>query len=278
MQLLLAPISMCAEYSFNCIPVLDSWTDPRNLAWAALYATLLAVILAARPWNLAWKLLGAWVQGALGVFAARAPATAAKQAKAVPSGSEGSSPEGRSDLLARWRFFVLAGLLVLPFLPASQVCAAQAAARLCSHAGFAVPAEQVPPRAGSRCLTDHVLLATRLRSQVLLWIGTFVAERLLYTPSIGFVLLITELMFTWLWPAEQPQAAAEAAGVVDATVVLKPAAGRGQRSTAAGKAVVAAPEAAKLPGTLLRRQALCALVVLVCVLGAVRLMRRNEDW
>ena len=48
--LLLAPVQLSADWSFSCIPPVETLADPRNLATAALYLWLLWVLLAARPW------------------------------------------------------------------------------------------------------------------------------------------------------------------------------------------------------------------------------------
>ncbi|GLI69944.1 hypothetical protein VaNZ11_014682, partial [Volvox africanus] len=67
---------------------------------------------------------------------------------------------------ARWRLFVVAGLVVGPFLPASNV---------------------------------------------LFYVGTFIGERLLYFPSIGFCLLVSELLSgVLLWAAGDNEATADA--------------------------------------------------------------------
>lgn len=50
MGLLLAPVQMSADWSFSCIPPVETLADPRNLATAALYLWLAWALLAARPW------------------------------------------------------------------------------------------------------------------------------------------------------------------------------------------------------------------------------------
>lgn len=39
------PASLSCDYSFNAIPPVQAWTDPRNLATATLYITLVALVL-----------------------------------------------------------------------------------------------------------------------------------------------------------------------------------------------------------------------------------------
>ena len=50
MGLLLAPVQLSADWSFSCIPPVETLADPRNLATAALYLWLIWALLAARPW------------------------------------------------------------------------------------------------------------------------------------------------------------------------------------------------------------------------------------
>ena len=49
-SLLVAPVRMCADYSFNVIPLVEGWGDVRNLASAGAYAVLLGppAVVAAR--------------------------------------------------------------------------------------------------------------------------------------------------------------------------------------------------------------------------------------
>jgi hypothetical protein len=51
--LLVAPVHMSADWSYACVPPVESLADPRNAGTAALYGTLAALALAARPWRLA---------------------------------------------------------------------------------------------------------------------------------------------------------------------------------------------------------------------------------
>ncbi|MEW5299918.1 MAG: hypothetical protein WDW36_002888 [Sanguina aurantia] len=140
--LLVWPQHMSADWSFQCIPMLSSHTDPRNLLTLALYGAFVMATLAAAPWGVLLE----WWGGRESLAAATAP----------------------SHLAARWRLTVLAGLLVGPFFPASNV---------------------------------------------LFYVGTFIGERLLYFPSIGFCLLCADLASQLASPsgsAVDPAAAAVA--------------------------------------------------------------------
>lgn len=125
-RLLLWPARLSADWSFACVPLVTRWSDPRNAASIALYFTLLAIVLLARPWGVL-------------LDCARA---------ARGSSATGCCGSSAGVVLARWRAAVMGGLLVAPFFPASNV---------------------------------------------LFYVGTFIGERLLYMPSVGFLLLLSEL-------------------------------------------------------------------------------------
>ena len=56
--LMLAPVHMCADWSYRCVPLVEHLSDPRNLASALLYAWVLWAILAGRPWEIVAEMLG----------------------------------------------------------------------------------------------------------------------------------------------------------------------------------------------------------------------------
>jgi hypothetical protein len=146
MGLLLAPLQLSADWSFACIPLVESWRDPRNLAGLALYLWLAWCGLSARPVSLV-RGVAAMVSDAFG-GASGAAAQAQQPEDAVAR--NGLTP---ATAAARWRLFVVAGLLVGPYFPASNV---------------------------------------------LFYVGTFIGERLLYMPSLGYCLLLAHLLGTAL--------------------------------------------------------------------------------
>ena len=108
--LLVNPLApLCCEYSYNCVPAVHEWRDPRNPAALVLYATVIALAV-----------------GALRQFGC-------------------VSGDGRSRTGGRGALAVCLAWLLLPFVPAS-----------------------------------HVFTT----------IGTLLAERLLYVPSIGFAMMV----------------------------------------------------------------------------------------
>jgi hypothetical protein len=81
-SLLIAPVSMSADWSFSCVPPLESLADLRNAGSAFLYGSIVLFGLLARPWRL-------------------------------------SREEGLRA--ARVRAFVVLALIVAPFVPAANV-------------------------------------------------------------------------------------------------------------------------------------------------------------
>lgn len=211
--LLLAPWQLSADYSFDCIPLVRTVADPRNALTMVLYGALAALIVRGSPpaARAVTAALGPTNTGRLsdrprrdgqGSSSGVAPGHNATAAKALTPVKDVSSPadtnatslsadsalsdhpgrtsgvdehavvvhrsttesgaapgkgneavaaarrEAEKQALARWRLFVAGGLLVAPFVPASNV---------------------------------------------VLWVGTALGERLLYLPSMGFCLLAAQL-------------------------------------------------------------------------------------
>lgn len=127
--LLLFPLRLSADWSYPCIPLLESWSDPRNVLSVLLYVFLSWCVLVARPWG--WLMHLArfrelWRKGSMpSVF---------------------SSPPRELAVVARWRLFVVIALVVVPFCPASNM---------------------------------------------FFYVGTFIGERLLYMPSVGYCILLS---------------------------------------------------------------------------------------
>jgi len=56
--LMVAPIHMCADWSYRCVPLVEHFSDPRNLLSLITYAWVLWGVLAGRPWEIAAEILG----------------------------------------------------------------------------------------------------------------------------------------------------------------------------------------------------------------------------
>lgn len=144
-SLLVVPFNLSADWSYACIPYVESVQDPRNILTVALYSTLIWLGISARPWGLIPGILwgGSTYPQAR---ASRRQSDGDHQGTPHTPWFSAVTPKVHE---ARWRLFVAAGLLVAPFFPASNV---------------------------------------------LFYVGTFVGERLLYFPSVGYCLLLAFLL------------------------------------------------------------------------------------
>ncbi|KXZ44203.1 hypothetical protein GPECTOR_71g564 [Gonium pectorale] len=216
--LLLAPLQLSADWSFSCIPLVGSLTDPRNGLTVALYGYLIWTVLAARPWGL----LGTWWRAALDAAAASAGGAEAGSGGAATA-TEAEVAEAERLWGARWRLLVTASLLVGPFFPASNV---------------------------------------------LFYVGTFIGERLLYFPSIGFCILAAEALARGLLCAQRPRAASGA---------VKPAGnGAHDRASVAGKGKDGV--GARRPTNAGVARLLYGFMAVVLLAYTIRTWRRNYDW
>lgn len=145
------PAPAAVDWSYACVNYVASLSDPRNLATLALYAALLYIGLAAKPWDVLLEWAGRrgkvrWVRGS-GRFGPPQQMRISLLSKFHPLGPTSASPQPLPgcplqatppERERRWRLAVAAGLLVGPFFPASNV---------------------------------------------LFYVGTFIGERLMYFPS-----------------------------------------------------------------------------------------------
>lgn len=116
---------MSADWSFSCVAIVKSMGDPRNALSLLLYAWLLAIALAAKPWSL----MSDWRRVLASGTGARVPATPSSTSTAEEAGVDAKiqlivapgTPPGSALYTARWRLFVTAGLIVGPLLPAANL-------------------------------------------------------------------------------------------------------------------------------------------------------------
>ncbi|KAK9815977.1 hypothetical protein WJX74_001822 [Apatococcus lobatus] len=157
--MLLLPTRLSADWSFACVPPLEHLIDPRNLATVFLYAALVWA-MAHPTFEILHSVHGAtktaFRQQRLqrAVSASRMGSQGMQErSQGIDEGSQGSKEgchgKGAANLHGRWRLTVIAGLILAPFLPASNV---------------------------------------------LFYVGTFVAERLLYVPSVGVCMLAAHVI------------------------------------------------------------------------------------
>ena len=101
-------------------------------------------------------------------------------------------------------------------------------------------------------------------SNVLFYIGTTIAERLLYAPSIGFCFAAAVLLHrVWAWPFDNSLSL----GLANSTRL----------------AVPIAPELGMLlkdsdPSRQIQRRLVFCIVFIVAILGCSRTIGRNKDW
>ena len=50
--LLVWPRHLSADWSFACVPLIETWDDPRNLMSLTLYGFIALTVVLARPWEL----------------------------------------------------------------------------------------------------------------------------------------------------------------------------------------------------------------------------------
>lgn len=171
-HLLLFPWNLSADWSFACIPYVHTLSDPRNAATAALYAALLWIIIAGRPWKiLASILYGSQTAAAVTSPAQHADSSSAMMAHPLPldnnnakalhgsvNGAAASSTdtqEADRQRQAVWQMVVVIGLLIGPFVPAANI---------------------------------------------FFYVGTFIGERLLYLPSLGYCIMLAHFLIKMLGP------------------------------------------------------------------------------
>lgn len=233
--LLLAPVQLSADWSYACIGYVSALGDLRNLATAALYTCLLATVLAARPWQVPQLWLAAWRRRRRpGRGAQRRPGSYSSGS----SGREGTGPRSTSPFLSSREAEADAQLLV-PTPPGLHHWRWRLAVLLGLVVGPFFPA-----------------------SNVLFYVGTFIGERLLYFPSLGFCLLAAEPLAAWLQPGMEWRA------------------GRRSPAQCSGASERAGSSAGQPASPALLARAVGAALLLAAVLGlfSAKTLLRNLDW
>jgi hypothetical protein len=259
--LLLFPLHLSADWSFSCIPLVEQLSDPRNAATAVLYLYFLYVGLSAQPLQFLRQLWGV-VRSAL-----LAPA-------AVGDSNGGSSSSSSSRDHANGSSNSTA-----------QAAAAVADGRL-GHARWRL-----------MVLVGLLVAPYFPASNVLFYVGTFIGERLLYFPSIGYCVLVADLLGWLLRPSSavaaaelqqqqqqqvqssvEPEAKAQTSAPAESHDAAATAAAGSDPPSAAAQDVPMASRGS-------RRQRVSAGVVLatllvltLCCGYAVRTVLRNADW
>jgi hypothetical protein len=261
--LLLLPLHLSADWSFSCIPLVEHLTDPRNVATAALYMYFLYVGLAVQPLQFLRQLWGV-VHSAL-----LAPAAGGDRHAAAKAGNGSSRDKANSSSST------------------TPAVAAAVDGRL-GHARWRL------------MVVVGLLVAPYFpASNVLFYVGTFIGERLLYFPSIGYCLLVADILGWLLRPSsavaavavqqqQQQQQRVQSSFEPEAKVQADSA--PAQDDAAAAAAADSDPNAAahnvpNASSSSSSRQRVSAgavvavlLVLSVCCGYAVRTLLRNADW
>jgi hypothetical protein len=260
---LLFPLHLSADWSFSCIPLVEQLTDPRNAATAALYLYFLYVGLSARPLLFLRQLWGVASSAVLG---------SGTGGSTVKPASSSSSNQGHADGSS-----------------SSTTDVSAVAAAAADKAAVIVDGRLGHARWRLMVVVGLLIAPYFPASNVLFYVGTFIGERLLYFPSIGYCLLVADLLGWLLRPHSAAQAAAAAVTAqqeqqqrLQSSSQSEPVQD-GQSGAANADASPAAPNATqssrsnapyKLPGAVLAM----LLVVIVCCGYAVRTLLRNADW
>ena len=175
-HLLLFPLHLSADWSFACVPYVQSLMDPRNAATAAVYAAVLWVVVSCKPWQVVPHILAGSRHISHSQCKTEKPGsehtssrqqqqqqqqqlpTTAFQESVLQPETEASRVE--DSIAARhqesvWQMVVVVGLVIAPLSPAANV---------------------------------------------LFYVGTFIAERLLYLPSFGYCLLLAHFLTQLMGP------------------------------------------------------------------------------
>ncbi|KAA6425208.1 MAG: hypothetical protein FRX49_04703 [Trebouxia sp. A1-2] len=171
---LLFPLHLSADWSFACVPYVQSVMDPRNAATAAVYAAVLWVLVSCKPWQVVAHILPGSDQTSRSRCNTEKPGsehttsrqqqqqqqqpTTTSHESVLQPETEASRVEDNSAARYQasvWQMVVVVGLVIAPFSPAANV---------------------------------------------LFYVGTFIAERLLYLPSFGYCLLLAHYLMQLIGP------------------------------------------------------------------------------
>jgi hypothetical protein len=193
---LIFPKDLSADWSFNCIPLVQSFTEPRNLATLGLYGALVYWTLTAAPFSLLSERLKTWASG-LGLCKG-AENEGSLGFKSVSGG--GQKRKGTSA-------HIKVGSKVENYADDSSGASVGGGGGDGSigggdgggdggSGGNGGGRNQAVWRARVRLTVVAGLLIGPFfpASNVMVYVGTFIGERLLYFPSIGFCWLLAELL------------------------------------------------------------------------------------
>ena len=257
--LLLCPVHLSADWSFACIPLVEGVLDWRNAATLLLYAALAAALLQGRPWSI---LVDTWQQLRAPVAAASTGGLQAGSLWAQPARTRAGSAEDGAALKHQ------SGQRGQYVRPSAG-----------PHSGAGQRA-QARSQARWRMVTVLGLVAGPFlpASNILFYVGTFIGERLLYMPSVGFCLLVAHAAMLLLGPGGRLvlAQAAQWAGLAGVSVTSSGQQARqADGSNGAGHAS-GTPAAGRLWGT--RAAATGGTFLALLLACASKTVLRNGDW
>ena len=194
-RLLLLPAALSADYSYNCVPMVERLGDPRNLSAAILYGILASLVGAG--------CLAAWAESAPADRRdARHPCLSSSAGRAAPDVRAGEQRAKSVGGGAAEAAAVTAAAEAGEEVAEKEAKQTEAEAEEATAATAAEEAEETEEteemmqavarrrRVSSlRCLA-LLLLPLLPASHVLLGVGTLIGERLLYVPSAGYCILL----------------------------------------------------------------------------------------
>ena len=194
--LLLWPSVLCCEYSFDCIPSVKGLADPRNLESVGLAAALAALAVSLLRWAPTPDPAGGEAGGEAGdgeeeaEEEAEAEEEEEKEKEKEEEPAEGAAvlekDEGGGQAKAKAKAGKKLGA-------AGRRAAAAARAEAAARAALVTPTGVANGEAAARATCVAMTLLPYLPASGIFTVGTLVAERLLYLPSIGACLLAGRL-------------------------------------------------------------------------------------
>ena len=203
--LLLCPVHLSADWSFACIPLVESVLDWRNAATLLLYAALAAALLQGRPWS---ALVDACQQlRASGAAASAGGPQAGSLWAQPPRATAGSAKEGAAfkHENGQRRQSGRPGPVPEAGRPLQRGLAEDQEQSVGPSAG-PLSGQEERAQAHSQARWRMVVMLGLVAgpflpaSNILFYVGTFIGERLLYMPSVGFCLLVAHAAMLLLGP------------------------------------------------------------------------------
>ena len=271
----------------------ESVLDWRNAATLLLYAALAAALLQGRPWSI---LVDAWQNVRAPVAAASADRQQAGSLWAQPAGTVAGSAMNRAALKYQ------SGQRGQPGRRQPVPEAGRPLQRgLAEHQGQSVGPSAGPHSGQGQRAQAHGQAQWRMvvmlglvagpflpASNILFYVGTFIGERLLYMPSVGFCLLAAHAVMLLLGPGGRSALAhaAQCAGLAGVSVGRAPSSNSGSTgseqqarqadgSDGPGRSR-GTPPAGRLWGT--RAAAAGGAFLALLLACASKTVLRNSDW